>query len=158
MSMINNETSPSWHKENYVWMIIFFPLLAVVGGIITIYLAIQSNDGLVVDDYYKKGLEINRTLERDQLAADYQLQADVTLDETTEEVVIVLNANSNFSYPENLSVTFLHSTRAGFDKEVNMLLTQKNVYRGHLSQLHSGKWYVHIQRDDWRLVKAIFVQ
>ena len=73
----NRNNSTPWHKEHYVWLIIFFPLLAVVGGIITFILAINSNDGLVVDDYYKQGLEINRTLERDQNAANYELDADI---------------------------------------------------------------------------------
>lgn len=158
MSIINNEKNISWHKEHYVWMIIFFPLLAVVGGIITTILAVQSDDGLVVDDYYKEGLEINRTLERDQSAVDYQLQADIKLDEALEEVIIVLKANSNFIYPENLSVTFLNSTRAGLDKEVSMIKTQDKTYQSNLSRLAPGKWYVHIQRDDWRLIKTIVVK
>lgn len=147
-----------WYKEYYVWMILFFPALAVVGGIITINLAINSNDGLVVDDYYKKGLEINRTFERDQSAINYQLQADIQIDQSLEEVVIKLKANPSFVYPDNLSVSFLNSTRAGFDKVVNLVLTEKETYRGNLSKLISGKWYVHIQRDDWRLIESIDIK
>lgn len=157
MNTINNDNK-SWHKEHYVWMIIFFPLLAVVGGIITIILAIQSNDGLVVDDYYKEGLEINRTLERDQLALDYQLQADVKFNQDLDEVIIILKANSSFVYPDNLPVTFLNSTRAGLDKEVNLILTGNNTYRGNLSKLTAGKWYVDIQCDNWRLIKTVIVK
>lgn len=147
-----------WHKEYYVWMILFFPFLAIVGGIITINLAIKSNDGLVVDDYYKKGLEINRTLERDQLAHDYQLQADIKIDQQLEQVMIKLKANSSFVYPDNLSVTFLNSTRAGFDKEANLILTKDATYRGNLAKLLKGKWYVYIQRDDWRLIESIYIK
>ncbi|MBL1143120.1 MAG: FixH family protein [Proteobacteria bacterium] len=156
MNPVNNENKP-WHKEHYVWMIIFFPMLAIVGGIITTILAVQSNDGLVVDDYYKEGLEINRTLERDKLALAYKLNADITLNEELGEVVIVLKADDEFVYPEYLSVTFLHSTRAGLDEEVNMMLTEKSTYRGHLSKLVKGKWYVYIQRDSWRLIKTVIV-
>ena len=77
--MLNNESQQvlPWYKESYVWLLIFFPLLAVIGGIVTTILAVQSDDGLVVDDYYKQGLEINRTLERDQVAVDYNLDADI---------------------------------------------------------------------------------
>lgn len=159
MSLLKDEQNLiPWHKENYVWMIIFFPVLAIVGGIITTILAVQSDDGLVVDDYYKEGLEINRTLERDQLAINYQLEADIKINESLEEVVVTLEASSNFIYPENLSVTFLNSTRAGYDKEVAMILTEEKTYRGNLSKLMPGKWYVHIQRDDWRLIKTILVE
>jgi hypothetical protein len=157
--MLNNESQQvlPWYKESYVWMIIFFPLLAVIGGIVTTILAVQSDDGLVVDDYYKQGLEINRTLERDQVAVDYNLDADIQIDQQLEEVSISMSSTSDFVYPANLSVTFLHATRSGLDKEVHMLLTQKNIYRGNLSALAAGKWYVHIQYDNWRLIKTIIV-
>jgi uncharacterized protein len=151
------ENIKPWHKEFYVWMIIFFPMLAVVGGVVTTILAVQSNDGLVVDDYYKQGLEINRTLERDQVALDYHLDADIILNQELEEVVMTVSSDSDFIFPANLSVTFLHATRSGLDKEVNMILTQDNTYRGNLSALALGKWYVHIQRDDWRLIKTIVI-
>jgi uncharacterized protein len=153
----NHESSRPWHKEFYVWMMLFFPMLAVVGCIITIILAIKSNDGLVVDDYYKKGLEINRTLERDKKALDYQLNADINLNQEFGEVAMVLTAVPDFEFPENLSVSFLNATRLGFDQEVNMILTGDNIYRGNVSALVSGKWYVHIQRDNWRLIKTINV-
>lgn len=157
--MLNNDSQQilPWYKEPYVWMLILFPMLAVIGGIATTILAVQSDDGLVVDDYYKHGLEINRTLERDQVALDYNLDADIQLDQKLEEVAITMSSVLGFVYPTNLSVTFLHATRSGLDKEVNMLLTQENIYRGNLSVLAAGKWYVHIQYDNWRLIKTITV-
>jgi uncharacterized protein len=154
----NHENTKPWHKEFYVWMIIFFPVLAIIGGVVTTILAVKSDDGLVVDDYYKQGLEINRTLERDQRAFDYQLNADIKFDQELEEVLITIAAVSNFEYPENLSVSFLHATRSGLDKEVSLLLTQENIYRGNLSTLEPGKWYAHIQRDNWRLIKTITIR
>ena len=50
-----------WYREFYVWLVIFFPVLAIVAGFYTLKLAIESDDGLVEDDYYKQGIEINRT-------------------------------------------------------------------------------------------------
>ncbi len=157
--MLNNDSQQilPWYKEPYVWMLILFPMLAVIGGIATTILAVQSDDGLVVDDYYKHGLEINRTLERDQVALDYNLDADIQLDQKLEEASITMSSAPGFVYPKNLSVTFLHATRSGLDKEVHMLLTQEKIYRGNLSVLAAGKWYVHIQYDNWRLIKTITV-
>ena len=66
---INNpsdrDTRP-WYSHPYVWMVIAFPLAAVIAGFITLTLAIQSDTGLVVDDYYRKGQAINQIIERDQ--------------------------------------------------------------------------------------------
>lgn len=151
----NNQEVKPWHKEHFVWMIIFFPSLAVVAGIYTIYLAVVSSDGLVVDDYYKQGLEMNRTLERDNNASQFGLNADVTFETTLQEVVITLTANDNFSYPETLEARFLNATRAGLDRVVNLLHTGSGIYRGQLPELNTGKWYLQLEQEDWRLVKQL---
>lgn len=154
----NNQKIIPWYKERYVWMIIFFPMLAVVGGIITIILAIQSNDGLVVDDYYKEGLEINRTLERDHSAIRYQLAAEVEFVTALDEVVIHLTAKPDFHFPDQIEVSFLSATRSGLDKQVNLIQTEKQTYRSHLPALPVGKWYVHIEHDDWRLIMPLNIK
>ncbi len=150
----DNRITP-WHKESYVWLIILFPVLAIIGGIITIVLAIKSNDGLVVDDYYKQGLEINRTLERDHAAVNYALEADIEFKPVTQEVVIHLSAGSGFNYPSELQVSFLSATRAGLDQKISLIQTEEHIYRGNLPALSVGKWYVHIEMDDWRIIKHI---
>ena len=158
MKSINqNESTRPWYKEQYVWMVIFFPMLAVIGGFAMLYMAIETYDGLVVDDYYKKGLEINRVLERDKSASAYQLVADVSIERQMEEVEIKFSANSDFVYPTSIDVSFLHATRAGLDKQVKLLKTQDKMYQGNLPALEPGKWYVHIQQDDWRIINIINV-
>lgn len=159
MTLIDdNQKIIPWYKERFVWMIIFFPLLAVIGGIITIILAIESNDGLVVDDYYKEGLEINRTLDRDHSAARHQLSAEIEFVSALDEVIIHLTANSDFHYPDQIEVSFLNATRAGMDQQVIMKQTEGQTYRSHLSPLAIGKWYVHIEHDDWRLMEPINIK
>ena len=158
MAIEDNQEPKPWHKEYYVWFIIFFPMLAVVAGFYTIYLAVSSDDGLVVDDYYKKGLEINRTLERDQVATDFALDAEIIIDPLYEEVTIKLSSNPDFVYPNQLEASFLYATRAGLDQSVKLLLTDEQTYRGNLSALAAGKWYVQIQKDNWRLTNTIFIR
>jgi hypothetical protein len=50
-----------WWKYGYVWLIISGPLLVVVASFTSLYLAITRPDQ-VVDDYYRKGIEINKTM------------------------------------------------------------------------------------------------
>ena len=82
-----SEHSRNWHKQPMVWMIITIPAISVIVGMLMLMLAIRSDDGLVVDDYYQHGKEINRVLERDQLAAEYGLQARFRLLEKNQVVV-----------------------------------------------------------------------
>jgi uncharacterized protein len=66
------DTKP-WWRFGYVWLIIAGPLVVVIACFITLYLAISRPDP-AVDDYYRKGIEINKTLdaERDSLAPALQ--------------------------------------------------------------------------------------
>ena len=50
-----------WWRFGFVWLIISGPLVVVVASFITLYLAVTRPDA-VIDDYYRKGMEINKTL------------------------------------------------------------------------------------------------
>lgn len=51
-----------WWKFGYVWLVIAGPVLVVVAGFVTLYLAISRPDPVVSEDYYRQGIEINKTL------------------------------------------------------------------------------------------------
>jgi hypothetical protein len=53
--------SKPWWNYGYVWLIISGPLVVVIASFITLYIAITRPDA-VIDDYYRKGMEINKTL------------------------------------------------------------------------------------------------
>lgn len=58
-SLKDNQT---WYQNPFVWLIIGGPLLVIVASFITLYLAITHPDP-AIDDYYRKGIEINKTLD-----------------------------------------------------------------------------------------------
>lgn len=51
-----------WWKFGYVWLVIAGPAVVVVASFITLYLAVTRPDPVVTEDYYRKGMEINKTL------------------------------------------------------------------------------------------------
>lgn len=55
------EDTKPWWKFGYVWMVISGPLVVMVASFITLYFAIKIPDP-VVENYYVKGMEINKTL------------------------------------------------------------------------------------------------
>ncbi|MFA6179805.1 MAG: FixH family protein [Methylophilaceae bacterium] len=59
---MNTQDTKAWWHFGHVWLIISGPLLVVIASFITLYLAIRSPDP-VIDDYYRKGIEINKTLD-----------------------------------------------------------------------------------------------
>jgi len=51
-----------WWKFGYVWLVIAGPAVVVVAGFSTLWLALANPESLVAEDYYRKGIEINKTL------------------------------------------------------------------------------------------------
>ena len=64
-----------WYREPLVWMVLAIPAAAVIAGAVMLVLANATWDGLVTDDYYQRGMQINRSLTRDAEAARLGLEA-----------------------------------------------------------------------------------
>lgn len=58
----NTPQGAPWWKYGHVWMLIAGPVAVIVAGIATAVIAIRSPDPLVAEDYYRRGIEINKTL------------------------------------------------------------------------------------------------
>lgn len=63
-----DSTGP-WWKYGHVWMVFAGPAIVVVAGFITLYLAVTRPDPVITEDYYRKSVENNKTLETDANAA-----------------------------------------------------------------------------------------
>jgi hypothetical protein len=63
--MIEDEVpqdSTPWWKHGHLWLLISGPVAVVLAGIATAWIALASPDPVVDADYYRRGIEINRTL------------------------------------------------------------------------------------------------
>ena len=70
----------AWWQYGHVWLIIAGPAAVIVAGFSTLAIAIRVPDPVVADDYYRRGLDINKTLaaEKDmQLAPAMQARNHV---------------------------------------------------------------------------------
>jgi hypothetical protein len=138
-------------KSGYVWMLIAIPLSAVIMGVILLYLAITTFDGMVVDDYYQRGLEINEDLSRDQAALRAEIVGQLDASPTFTEVRLI-SSDPLFNSPNELNLNFSHATRDGIDQTMVLRQTGVNVYRGPALELAAlGRWYVQVSGGEWRI-------
>jgi uncharacterized protein len=135
-------------------MIIAFPLSAVIMGVVIITLAIQSYSGLVVDDYYKKGKQINRVLARDKfayelgLAAGFKLEADGSIEiRFAPEVQIIPG--------DKIELELVHATMPGLDQKLIMLRNETHLLAGEINLPGKGRWNLYLQTGDWRLTGSL---
>lgn len=58
-------TAPApWWRHGLVWLVIGGPALVVVAAVATAVIAIRYPDPVMDEDYYRHGVEINKTLEQ----------------------------------------------------------------------------------------------
>jgi hypothetical protein len=65
------EPGAPWWKFGHVWLVVAGPAVVVLASFVTIYLAVAYPDPVVSDDYYRQGVEINKTLDSKAAAATY---------------------------------------------------------------------------------------
>ena len=128
------------------------PFIVVVAGITTAWIAVKTSDGLVTDEYYKKGLAANVTIAQSDRATLLGVQASLRL--TAEEVGVRLTATAtDYVPPARLLLTFSHPTRAGLD-QTRTLEAGPEGYRAPFRLPASGHWLVLIEDEakSWRLL------
>jgi hypothetical protein len=134
-------------------VLIGLPATSVVVGISLVFIAMHEPDGLVVDDYYKQGMGINQTLERDRVARFLGLHAEGRL--TGNGRVQVSLSGKQPVAPGRLHLRLLHPTRANLDQ--TFWLERDAVtaaYSGaKLAALKPGNWHVLLEPEQgqWRL-------
>lgn len=133
-----------------VWLIIALPLTAVVASLITWWIAARGADPLVAEDYYKQGMAIHQTLERESRAAALGLSAQLQVRDG--ELSVRLDGRLD-AYPDQLELTLVHPARQEQDLSLVLPATAQGEYRAALPPMSAGQRRVVLQSEtqDWRL-------
>lgn len=153
--MTHHKIEP-WHRQFWPWFLIALPLTAVIGGIVTIWIAVNSQTGLISESYYQEGLSINEKLEQDRFAKQVQLAATILFSE--ENQLLTLHLTGDIILPDSLSLELASSFDANLDKHFQLQrLDQQILYQTHYSASSPGRYYLSIIPPDnkWRLKKEI---
>lgn len=141
-----------WYREPWPWILAAGPFIVVIAGIYTAWLAVKSNDGLVTEDYYRKGLAANQTIARSEEAAKMGLVAGIRVSEDSLSVRLQAG-DKGFVMPPTLVVTVNHPTRAGLDQS-RLLARAGDLYAGEFRLPAAGHWLVLLEDEGktWRLM------
>ncbi len=140
-----------WYRHRWPWILMSGPAIVVVAGAITMWIAFATSDGLVADDYYKRGLGINAVLKREQAAARQGIA--VRIERTDGQVRVRLRG----AEPPVLFLNLVHATRAGYDVRLRLERASDGSYQTALPPLAAGHWRAVVDdpRGEWRVVQEI---
>jgi uncharacterized protein len=142
-----------WYSEPWPWILMAGPIAAIVAGIVTYAVALNSENPLVAGNYYKEGLGINRVLEREQQARllGYRAQLSFSSDGTVR-----VRLSGMGQMPNELRLRLIHPTQGSRDHQVSLAARGAGIYEGGLNQADissTSKWYFHLEdaAGTWRI-------
>jgi len=143
---------PPWYRQRWPWLLIAGPAIVVVASMITLWLAVTSDDAIVADDYYKRGLSINERLQRVERAAALGMEAMVDIADDGR-VRVALSASSHLpeAHPAVVVLGVAHATRGGLDRRAELVLGPEGSYAGSIEPIGQGRWLVSLETPSWRL-------
>ncbi|MBL8516685.1 MAG: FixH family protein [Betaproteobacteria bacterium] len=146
---ITAQPSRPWYRETWPWLLMLGPAIVVVAGFITLYYAIVSFDGMVADDYYKRGLTVNQDISRLERAKALGITAQLTHEAAVRQVRATVAGKADF--PATLTLRFMHPTRAGSDQRLTLNRVSPGRYEAALLLPPLSKWNVQLDGADWAL-------
>jgi hypothetical protein len=149
-------TAARWHHEPWTWLVFGLPAAAVIGSFVTLAIAIRTSDTLVVDDYYKEGLQINKVIKREEQAARLGLDFSASVGRDGR-LDLHLTAAPGYTYPPGLTVQLHHATGNGTDRQTELRLVEDGHYQGEAKGMEPGPWYVDLSTAEWRVVHRVMI-
>lgn len=143
------EDTRPWHRQFWPWFLIALPASVVAAGLVTLFIANRHADDLVVDEYYRDGLAINRQLERKQQALELDLSAQIRIDGQSLLVDISGPVSGN-----SLTLHLSHPMEAARDISLVLHRTGSGLFASPLTQAVAPHWHWVLEPtldEGWRL-------
>lgn len=151
---MQSNTPKIWYKQFWPWFLIVVPLSSMVLSFTMMNFAFNSEDSMVIDDYYKEGRSINLKIQKLQQAKILKIATIVQVFSDYVEVSFISGAPDNDGA---LTLDFFHSTQKHKDFSVTLLRDANGVYRAPLTTDVMGKWKLslHPFDENWKIQKVV---
>lgn len=154
--MVREDTKP-WYRQFWPWFIIALPASAVVGGLTTFWISLQTTDSLVVQSDDGMQIVAERRVVAEQLAAELNLAALLNIDLESGAVLAAMRVGDLDVLPAALQLEFSHPAFVDRDQRIALNRAPPDevgnpVWSGHFVSIPNGRWYVSLTSNgDWRL-------
>jgi len=149
-------TAAPWYAQRWPWLLMLGPIVVIVAGSITGWLAYTRQDAMVVDDYYKRGKAINQDLRRDRVASAMRLSFAARYDAAKGMLRGEL-ASIGRPVTAPFRISLAHSTLPEKDLVLHVQADAQGRFAVALPLLERARWQVTVEgsKGDWRLASEL---
>lgn len=134
---------PPWYRQFWPWFLIALPAVAIFASAMLIWKSTEYPVDLVNDDYYKDGLAINRTLDKDHFARQLGLSAAVHVDPDSGEITATVHSDKPMP-PAALELELVHPMIPAKDHSVMLAAMGHGRFVGRTSTA-GHRWYLRLR-------------
>jgi len=146
---VDSPPPASQYRSNPVfWIMWLLPASAVVGGLVTLGIALRSADRALPPGYHWEGEHLDQDFAQQRLAATHGIEVDLEWQAAGECTATLRRAPDD---PATLTLMFTHSSDAGLDRVMLLRRTQAGVYTGNCAPLPMGRWRVALESGAWAI-------
>jgi hypothetical protein len=139
---VDSPRPASQFRSNPVfWIMWLLPASAVLGGLVTLAIALRSADRALPAAYHWEGEQLDRDFERARNAAAHGTEVGFTL--TAGECAAIVRSAPTDS--TSLTLLFTHGADAGLDRVVLLNRVAPGEYRGACATIPAGRWRVTLE-------------
>ncbi|WP_229464047.1 FixH family protein [Massilia sp. 9I] len=144
-----------WYRHRWPWLLMVGPVLVLVAGAITTWLAISRPDAMVVGDYYKQGKAINQELRRDRAASRLGLAFEAAYDAQAGRITGSLRTHGE-PVRAPFHIRLAHPTQPERDRVLEALPDARGRFSAEAPGLAATHWQVVVEGGarDWRLARS----
>ena len=145
-------TAPPWYRQRWPWLLMLGPVLVIVAGAFTSYLAFSRPDAMVVDDYYRQGKAINQDLRRDRAASALRLSWQARYDPVRGTLSGELRSVER-PYALPFKLYLAHATLPAQDISRNVVPDANGHFEVNVGVLARSRWQTVVEGQErgWRL-------
>lgn len=147
-----------WYRQPIFWALMSGPIIVVIAAFVTLSIASDNISDMVSDDYYKDGKHINLQLERDIVALNNNIHAQVLFNDQHNAAKVFISGD--FDHLRPLKMQLLHPAKKEYDQIVSLqaastpISGDKYEYSAQFSALpNTVHWYIRIEDEQglWRV-------
>ena len=147
-----NAAPDPWYRHLWPWLLFAGPAIVVIAALVTAYIAASGADPVLAEDYYKRGLLVNRTIAA-QPRAD-AAPSGATLRLESDGAVRAELVGAGAAPPPLLRLTLAAPGHASV-RAVALARGGDGAYAGRADPLPPGRWIVTLESDAWRLPTTV---
>lgn len=146
------DASPTpWYRQRWPWLLMAGPAIVVVAAITTAWIAASGADPLLADDYYRRGLLVNKRLAVEPRAVDPATGAVLRFGSDGSVGVELTGVSDRAALPSVLRLTVARPSGRSAGAVATLVRGADGGYAGRVGAPQAGRWIVTLEAGNWRL-------